>query len=86
MLRMDGQGENSIPAHKYSLPEYNNFLKFEWFKDEKKALKIQAMKKLGHQFSVQTFPEVFIVIWFWFDFCFTALQHILGHFGRGELP
>ena len=22
---------------------------------------------------------------FWFDFCFTALQHILGHFGRGQL-
>ena len=22
----------------------------------------------------------------WFDFCFTALQHILGHFGRGQLP
>ena len=21
-----------------------------------------------------------------FDFCFTALQHILGHFGRGQLP
>ena len=21
----------------------------------------------------------------WFDFCFTALQHILGHFGRGHL-
>ena len=23
--------------------------------------------------------------WSWFDFCFTALQHILGHFGRGQL-
>ena len=23
---------------------------------------------------------------FWFDFCFTALQHILGHFERGQLP
>ena len=22
----------------------------------------------------------------WFDFCFTALLHILGHFGRGQLP
>ena len=22
-------------------------------------------------------------LWFWFDFCFTALQHILGHFGSG---
>ena len=22
---------------------------------------------------------------FWFDFCFTTLQHILGHFGRGQL-
>ena len=22
---------------------------------------------------------------FWFDFSFTALQHILGHFGRGQL-
>ena len=21
----------------------------------------------------------------WFDFCFTALRHILGHFGRGQL-
>ena len=25
------------------------------------------------------------VIMFDFDFCFTALQHILGHFGRGQL-
>ena len=23
-------------------------------------------------------------IWFWFDFCFTALQHILCHFGCGQ--
>ena len=23
---------------------------------------------------------------FWFDFCFTALQHILGHFEPGQLP
>ena len=23
---------------------------------------------------------------FWFDFCFTALQHILGHFGHGQSP
>ena len=23
---------------------------------------------------------------FWFDFCFMALQHILGHFERGQLP
>ena len=22
---------------------------------------------------------------FCFDFCFTALRHILGHFGRGQL-
>ena len=22
----------------------------------------------------------------WFDFCFMALQHILGHFGRSQLP
>ena len=22
----------------------------------------------------------------WFDFCFTVLQHILGNFGRGQLP
>ena len=22
----------------------------------------------------------------WFDFCFMALQHTLGHFGRGQLP
>ena len=22
----------------------------------------------------------------WFDFCFRALEHILGHFGRGQLP
>ena len=24
-------------------------------------------------------------VWFLFDFCFTALQHMLGHFGRGQL-
>ena len=28
-------------------------------------------------------PKCFLV---WFDFCFTALQHILGHFGHGQLP
>ena len=22
----------------------------------------------------------------WFGFCFTTLQHILGYFGRGQLP
>ena len=27
-----------------------------------------------------------LYVWFWFDFCFTTLQHILGHFGRGQLP
>ena len=27
-----------------------------------------------------------LVMSFWFDFCFTALQHILGHFERGQLP
>ena len=25
-----------------------------------------------------------IIIWVWFNFCFTALRHILGHFGRGQ--
>ena len=23
---------------------------------------------------------------FWFDFCFKALQHILGNFGHSQLP
>ena len=27
----------------------------------------------------------FLYIVIWFEFCFTALQHILGHFGRGQL-
>ena len=26
------------------------------------------------------------IIVIWFDFCFTALRHILGHFGCGQLP
>ena len=29
---------------------------------------------------------VAISVMIWFDFCFTALQHILGHFERGQLP
>ena len=29
--------------------------------------------------------EVFHWVWFWFDFCFMALQHFLGHFGCGQL-
>ena len=29
--------------------------------------------------------NILFLVWFWFDFCFTALQHILGHFGRGQL-
>ena len=28
-------------------------------------------------------PKHMILVWF--DFCFTALQHILGHFGRSQL-
>ena len=26
-----------------------------------------------------------VILSIWFDFCFTALQHILGHFGRAQL-
>ena len=26
------------------------------------------------------------IIVIWFDFCLTALRHILGHFGCGQLP
>ena len=29
---------------------------------------------------------IYRIVWCWFDICFTALQHILGHFGRGQLP
>ena len=32
-------------------------------------------------YKTRTTPDLF----FWFDFCFTALQHTLGHFGRGQL-
>ena len=31
------------------------------------------------------FPHYKSIGTFWFDFCFTALQHILGNFGRGQL-
>ena len=29
---------------------------------------------------------IFKIVLVWFDFFFTALQHILGHFERGQLP
>ena len=37
------------------------------------------------QFVAPVFPVPEIVNMFCFDFCFMALQHILGHFGRGQL-
>ena len=30
-------------------------------------------------------PSILFLVLVWFDFCFTALRHILGHFGRGQL-
>ena len=38
-----------------------------------------AMNNKGADQTAQMF-------WVWFDFCFTALQHILGRFERGQLP
>ena len=45
--------------------------------------------------TIKTNNNVDIKAWFfffffffflvWFDFCFTALRHILGNFGRGQL-
>ena len=29
--------------------------------------------------------QAFLLKGIWFGFCFTALRHILGHFGRGQL-
>ena len=39
------------------------------------VLKIPSKEKNEHSNNYE----------FWFDFCFTALQHILGHFGRRQL-
>ena len=35
---------------------------------------------------LQRIPYFLTLLFIWYDFCFTALQHILGHFGRGQLP
>ena len=51
-------------------------------KDTAKRLQYQFMeiKSIGHRLHSRATDEGF-----WFDFCFTAIQHILGHFGRGQL-
>ena len=38
-----------------------------------------------HLITLHCIPA-FHALKFWFDFCFTALQHILGHFWHGQLP
>ena len=61
-------------------------------------LTVHTVRQIADIFTCKIFPpktcleyvEVWCCQWkrklFWFDFCFTALQHILGHFGRGQLP
>ena len=49
------------------------------------------MRSFGNRENLQSWKTVdynrfmFGLGLVWFDFCFTALQHILGHFGRGQL-
>ena len=40
-------------------------------------------KQMYKEIKIKCFVFVF---WFLFDFCFTALQHILGDLGRGQVP
>ena len=51
---------------------------------------INYLTKIKFKFCMVTFFKGFchweIMLVCLFDFCFTALQHILGHFGRGQLP
>ena len=44
-----------------------------------------AEVKIWHLSPTMLCPRYHWPNWFWFDFCFTALQHILRHFGCGQL-
>ena len=49
----------------------------------KRMLCIANVYSISAQYNTKMF---FTDDLFWFDFCFMALQHILGHFGHGQLP
>ena len=51
---------------------------FKW-RFETNGMTAHSVKQFGQTITVRFFGLV------WFDFCFTAHQHILGHFGRGQL-
>ena len=42
-------------------------------------------KRLVKVFKLSKYLDTLMFGLIWFDFCFTALRHILGHFGRGQL-
>ena len=52
--------------------------------DQSNASAHYVSMRLSHISSVvKYFSKMF---WIWFDFCFMALQHILGNFGHVQLP
>ena len=55
---------------------------------EKQILEAHITRPAVSVFGILSFTRainVFLYVCL-FDFCFTTLQHILGHFGRGQLP
>ena len=47
---------------------------------------IAIMQICKHVMAKGRFGSISKLNMFWFDFCFTPLQHILGRFGGGQLP
>ena len=56
-------------------------LKFVMTECSKTQIRLTGLIKISSHCTTKTNH-----LSFWFDFCFTALQHILGHFERGQLP
>ena len=60
-------------GYSYAMNEqicYNEFL-----------FNVSISKSFGKFYMLK--KDLYILVWF--DFCFTALRHILGHVGRGQL-
>ena len=51
--------------------------------DRENIRRQHTLRKLNHTSCEKSKHKSGLV---WFDFCFAALQHILGHFERGQLP
>ena len=54
-------------------------------KKQKNQLAVKCMTRRSALLKLIFRKNYCVTFMVWFDFCFTALRHILGHFGRGQL-